>query len=202
MQPDSSWLELRSQGSSSIRLCFVWCGDRYAHRFEWNKDGQSLIGLQSLEGADHEAWPSSPALQQLNLQPNGSGGCCALLLGMAGKNHWSASIERQAESLVFDIACRAPGPVQWLGSSYQINSSCRRVAELVDGSYQLVYGGDGGRFVLRIVADRAGLAYDQQQGRINVLPLPAGDDRTMGARWSYSVQLIASDDATHEGARS
>lgn len=201
MQPDSAWLELRSQGSSSIGLCFVWCGDRYAHRFEWNEDGQSLIGIESLEGADHEAWPASPALQQLNLQTNGSGGSCALLLGMAGKNHWSASIEARAESLVFDIACRAQGPAQWLGSSYQISSSCRRVSEHADGSYQLVFGGDCGQFAVRIVADRAVLAYDQQHGRINVLPRPTDDQQTISARWSYTMQLVSFEDTSGEGAR-
>ncbi len=200
MQPKSAWLELRPLGSLSVRLHFAWCGDRYAHCLELTRDGQSLVGLRSLEGADHETWPASPALQQLNLQTSGAGRSCALLLGMAGKNHWSASVETRADRLVFDIACRVQEPAGWLGSSYQIDPSCDRVSQQPDGSYHLAYGGDDRPSAVRIVADQGMLAYERQLGRISVRPRPMADRQTEGARWGYVMQWIASDDASHEGA--
>lgn len=200
MQPQSAWLELGSLGSWSICLRFVWCGDRYAHQLELTQDGQSWVLVRSLEGADGEAWPASPALQQLDIQTSGSGGSCALLLGMAGKNHWSASVETKAESLVFDIACRAQAPAEWLGSSYQIDSSCDQVLRRPDGSLQLEFGGHGVPLAVRIAADRAELAYDRQLCKISVRPDPMADSQAGGTRWTYVMQPMASDDASREGA--
>src|SRR5262245_46882266 len=50
------------------------------------------------------------------------GRCAALLVGMAGRSHWSGSIEATPASaeIVFDLACRHSGAPQELGSRYRV----------------------------------------------------------------------------------
>jgi hypothetical protein len=119
MQPDLPSLEMYSRGPLRVRLCFVWSGDRYAQRLVVTDDGQEQFCFESLEGAPGEAWPPSPALQQLSFQPGVSGGQCALLVGMAGKSHWSLSVETNESSLVFDVACRVQESPERLRSTYR-----------------------------------------------------------------------------------
>ena len=48
----------------------------------------------------------------------------ALLIGMAGKSHWSQSVETDpaTTSLTFDVACRVQRQPPWLGSSYHASA--------------------------------------------------------------------------------
>jgi hypothetical protein len=62
--------------------------------------------ILSMEG-DFNDWPISPPLQSLAIE-NRQAGDVALLVGMAGQNHWSASVEAipGQKRLTFDLACR------------------------------------------------------------------------------------------------
>jgi hypothetical protein len=99
--------------------------DRVGHRIEVLLPGAAdtpsvLAELRSLEGTSHELWPPSPPLQSCSLQEIQPAQTAAFLVGMAGKSHWSASIETipgQAE-VVFDVACRVSQIPDWLGSTY------------------------------------------------------------------------------------
>ena len=64
--------------------------------------------LASVEGDDQEVFPPSPPLQQWALTELGGGRQAALLMGMAGRSHWSLSVEPGTpEPLIrFDVACR------------------------------------------------------------------------------------------------
>jgi hypothetical protein len=52
----------------------------------------------------------------------------ALLVGMAGASHWSASVEADPirERIIFDVACRIKAEPKWLGSSYGVSNSAER----------------------------------------------------------------------------
>lgn len=84
--------------------------------------------LVSQEGAGPEGWPLSPPLQSLAIERRPSG-AVALLVGMWGQHHWSASFEALPDRRVkIDLACRlASGAGEWhLGSTY---ANCSRNAE-------------------------------------------------------------------------
>lgn len=75
--------------------------------------------LESIEGDSTEDWPASPAIQECTIESRTTGDV-ALLVGMAGKSFWSISIHFEADSLVFDVACRHQAPPAFLGSSYRV----------------------------------------------------------------------------------
>lgn len=110
--------------AADLRVEFFWQTDRYAHRLVAS-DGATL--LTSIEGTDEDIWPPSPPLQQLSVEELRPGTEVMLLVGMAGKSHWSVSIEPQADSagFIFDVACRLREPARWVGSSYRIANSAQ-----------------------------------------------------------------------------
>ncbi|HEY5313316.1 MAG TPA: hypothetical protein VIK18_12390 [Pirellulales bacterium] len=106
------------------RIVFVRSGDRIAHHVELADGDQREPLLVSIEGSPDEPSPASPPLQQVHFQPLPGGGQAALLVGMAGRSHWSAAVEVPADGrqAAFEIACRAVAPPAWLGSSYRLES--------------------------------------------------------------------------------
>jgi len=106
-----------------LRVEFVRHGDRYGHRLvAVDKDGRELLMLDSVEGNATDPWPPSPPLQSLSIETLPDGRRVALLVGMAGRGHWSASIEAlpDAAAFVFDIACRSAEGEPALASSYRL----------------------------------------------------------------------------------
>lgn len=97
---------------------FRWRGDRWGHRI--GIDNSRFPILESLEGTADEHWPPSPALQQLHIEPRCATRQLALLVGMAGRSHWSMSMELDAVvgRAVVDVACRVKQAGARLGSTY------------------------------------------------------------------------------------
>src|SRR4029450_2825657 len=64
-----------------------------------------------------------PPLQNLSIEQLAPGRRVALLVGMSGSSHWSASIESVPgqSAFVFDIACRTTRGGASLGSLYRIH---------------------------------------------------------------------------------
>jgi hypothetical protein len=219
MQPDLPSLELFSRGPLRVRLCFVWSGDRYAHRLEVTDDGQEQFCFESLEGAPGEAWPPSPALQQLSFQPGVSGGQCALLVGMAGKSHWSLSVETHESSFVFDVACRVQQSPEWLGSSYRIarlgtngdvNEAGGSPLNFTVGAEQRLLCAPSPsaatmnleRLTLMVEAEaNEGVAVrDDHEGRLAILPAGRIGDLPATVRWRYRLRLIPPDEPSFAGS--
>ncbi|MEX0679390.1 MAG: hypothetical protein WD063_20100 [Pirellulales bacterium] len=167
--------------AAPLGVRFLWRGDRYAHEI-WLLDGARWMrALESVEGSPDDDWPASPPFQSLSVERSGEGRPLALLVGMAGKSHWSASaeIDPVVPCVRFDVACRVrdlrAGP---LGSAY------RRV---LDGSH-----GDSDRFPLEIeAAQQVGPAQLAREGLVlkiaAVPPLPDAAPRTI--RWGYCLRL-------------
>jgi hypothetical protein len=179
----------------SVRLCFS--EDRFGHEI-WLGDGANQIRvLRSLEGAPDEEWPASPPFQSLHVERRehaGAGRQLALLVGMAGRSHWSASIEvdRAARQARFDIACRTGEALRTAPASrYRIAQNVARArvsdrrivlraAELPN--VQLILEALEGEASARIEDDPQGLAIvaDDIQPRIG--------KRTI--RWAYRLSAV------------
>jgi hypothetical protein len=161
-------IEASGPNGNRLRLDLLWRGDRYGQRITLcNADGSVQPLLESIEGSAHDDWPPSPPLQSLTIEKLADGHLVALLLGMAGKSHWSASIEAVPDkaALIFDIACRhdaRPGP---LSSRYQ----------------QLTKSPNH----LQIRADSAGIS--QQEKYVEIQPTDTATSNT--TRWRYTLRL-------------
>jgi hypothetical protein len=107
--------------ADGLRVVFFRQGDRYAHRVEVFDAARSewFAVCESLEGAPDDDWPPSPPLQQLHVEDRPTGRVI-LLVGMAGRTHWSAAVEAAADrkSITFDVAARYHTPPKYLGSNY------------------------------------------------------------------------------------
>jgi len=112
--------------AGDLRVRFTWHLDRYAHEISRRAGGDWQPLLVSVEGSPQDDWPASPPFQSLHIEERDDGRTLALLVGMAGKSHWSASIEIEGPSpaasacVSFDVACRVPDcPAGLLGSTYR-----------------------------------------------------------------------------------
>jgi hypothetical protein len=117
----SETIESAAADGLCLRVSFIWLGDRFAHRISVIEPaGEIRPVLESIEGSPTENWPPSPPLQSLSIETLEGGRRAALLVGMAGGSHWSASVEAtpgRAE-LIFDLACRHNKRPEWIGSRY------------------------------------------------------------------------------------
>lgn len=107
---------------STLRIEFLWRGDRFAQTILLVKaSGERIPLLESVEGSPAEEWPPSPPLQSVHVEELAGGRRVALLVGAAGRSHWSASVEAVPGEavLIFDIACRHSESAKWLGSTYR-----------------------------------------------------------------------------------
>ncbi len=119
--PDPASLVACSSGGRRLRLDFTWRGDRYMQTlYVGDGAGAETLAWISVEGAADEAWPGSPAFQQLHVESRGERRV-ALLVGMAGTSHWSASVEpvEGRAAWLFDVACRVREAPSFLGSEYR-----------------------------------------------------------------------------------
>jgi hypothetical protein len=108
-----------------LHLRFSRRGDRWEHAVHLQSDSEIIWQLNSDEGTADDLWPRSPPFQTLELHTQADGRKFALLVGMAGASHWSASIETDpiSQQFVFDVACRVKIEPAWLGSSYVVGAS-------------------------------------------------------------------------------
>lgn len=153
-------------------LCieFVRRNDRYGHAVSVvDSDCHARAVLESVEGSAPDEWPASPPLQSLSIEELAPGRHAALLVGMAGRSHWSASIEAVPgeAAFVFDIACRTSGGNAELGSLY-------RAVER-----------DGNRCV--VTAEKECSVNPAGQGQIAIVPVGIRGPGTI--RWKYRVAL-------------
>ena len=103
---------------------FVPCADRILHEVSVKRHGGWDAVLTSVEGDPSQDWPPSPPLQSLHIERPPGEHERALLVGMAGRSHWSASVmlDVHTSRLRFDIACRVPGGLTArLGVTYRSN---------------------------------------------------------------------------------
>jgi hypothetical protein len=170
----SDAIEAPRADGTRLRIEFTWRGDRYGHVISMlDPGGQSQPLLESVEGSSDDPWPPSPPLQSLSIETLPDDRSAALLVGMAGRSHWSASIEpdREAPALVFDVACRHPERSVSLGSRY------RHVSAAAESTF--------------IHAEGADVVRDSDIVSIRPTAVANGTGTT---RWKFSVIMPPTDD--------
>jgi hypothetical protein len=102
--------------------------DRYAHAIIVLQGDQPIYRATSQEGTSQDLWPASPALQQLSLQRVVGNRQAALLVGMAGKSHYSLSVtaDEELQQITFDAACNYKSEPEFLGSTYRTELPAER----------------------------------------------------------------------------
>ncbi len=138
---------MSSSPNSTLRagrwlLELTWQTDRYRQRLWRLPPGAQQIAphpssplgqvlVNSVEGSAEQPWPPSPPLQQAHCESRPGGQQVALLVGLAGRSHWSLAItlDPQSDCVTWEAACRLQEEPEWLGSTYQIAPE----AELVVG---------------------------------------------------------------------
>jgi hypothetical protein len=150
--------------------------------------------LESVEGTPLDAAPSSPPLQSVSIETLPGGRRAALLVGMAGRGHWSASIEAVPgeAALVFDIACRSAGGDPTLASTYRLAESQSTLFAAADQSWIEARLPDG-KFLIITANDSAVPSALNQKSPATFTIVPrTGLDKTT-IRWKYRVELLTPD---------
>lgn len=175
-----------------LELRFAWHNDRFAHRIAIvdRKSGTLWSLLESIEGGPSEPWPASPPFQSLHTEGRPAERQVALLVGMAGKSHWSASVEVDpADACIrFDVACRQHlGAGGAPGSQYHAHG----LIDAVDSMHVAVIEPSQERPLALCVdnpAAPARLVVARQTIGIEPELSPPADQATT-IRWGYTVRL-------------
>jgi hypothetical protein len=196
--PSSQQLAVEVPHVGTLSLVFERRGDRLAHAI-WlkplNGNGQqtgeppTLLLLESVEGSSDDHWPASPPLQSLSIESFVPGTSVALLVGMAGNSHWSASIEpcREPTGFLFDLACRTTASAAFLGSTYRLADGME-ASPLADVPHSAMFTCGDKR--LRLLPEPAG-AYPPPAITIhgNQLRLQAATSTHRTIRWKYRIGI-------------
>jgi hypothetical protein len=126
---DALFVESVTTRGYRLQVDFFKLADRYGHRLSVvlrdEAGRETLVPLaESVEGTSDDPWPPSPPLQSLSIERLSERCTAALLVGMAGRSHWSASIEAKTEEsfvglIEFDFACRSAELPRSLSCEYR-----------------------------------------------------------------------------------
>ena len=165
----SESLDATGSDGSILRVEFLWRSDRFGHVISAVIRGHPIVLLESFEGTPADDWPPSPPLQSLHRELLPDGRTALLLVGAAGRSHWSASVEAAPREprLIFDIACRHDGIGAWLGSKYTAKT---------DVTARLV-----------VHCDRGNCNCNSE----GLLIEPVNESPSLTARWRFSFALKA-----------
>lgn len=179
----------------ALRVRFDRQSDRYAHIIECLEGSACRTLFSSVEGSTTDRWPPSPVLQQLHIETRPgldrelteNAGTIdrkvALLVGMAGRSHWSMSVEPDAceVALVFDVACRISGDeASELGSHYRPELTSSHV---LDQRWEFKIRETCTAAICVTGSERIQAAHDC------LLCVKPGESRGITARWRYRVDL-------------
>ncbi|HVA46825.1 MAG TPA: hypothetical protein VNH11_10710 [Pirellulales bacterium] len=171
--------------AGDLHVVFSRRGDRYGHEV-WCARGEERMLLASVEGAAEDPWPPSPPFQELHVEQRGDKQV-ALLVGRAGRSHWSLSVEPDLAdgSLVFDVACRSAAAMGWLGSTYRIvdADAARSLGNgrfLFASGYELHVSAGG------VEAEQAG-----EERRLRIAARAEHSHAPQTVRWRYRLAPIA-----------
>jgi hypothetical protein len=175
-----------------LRVRFAFVADRYAHEVHLADGADWRPLLRSVEGSPLETWPASPALQSLHIENRADGRQVALLVGMAGNSHWSASIELDpaAACARFDIACRVRAPsAAPLTSTYEFVPGVSAVVfDDGTGSVSPLNEVDPVRAGIKFSPSRQGGVLDLVERRLKIVAvddLASNEARTV--QWGYTL---------------
>lgn len=195
-QAESGWvLRCVDACGRGVRVTFFRQADRYAHRIDLLDADATHSGLISQEGSAEEHWPPSPPLQQLRCEEPAPGRRILLLVGMAGRSHWSVSVEadERLPSLLFDVACRVVNPPPWIGSTYRVPGTCALVA---DGRARFGSASGAGLLMVERVAPQPAPALTIGADRLQLAIRGSGGAVPATLRWKYRIAYRADSKTT------
>jgi hypothetical protein len=165
-----------------LRIEFQRHADRYAHQIICTAADGSQVIWASQEGTSAETWPSSSPLQSLHVETRPDGSPTIMLVGMAGRSHWSMSVEAPTEQnqLLFDVACRVSEPPHWLGSTYKCLSET--TAPPLNHFPFTVWHGD-------LPESNLPLQLDQSTGVLRIPAPPHLEKFPQTIRWRYAIGI-------------
>lgn len=192
-----------------FRVDFVQSADRLEHAVfarddRASDDAPNWIELfRAAESSADVAWPDSPPLQELHIEKHGARDV-ALLVGRAGKSHWSASIGFEPSStdhhpdidqsqLIFDIACRTSAQPVQLGSAYELSPMLnwlghKPAAQPDIASWQsITLLTPGGRGWYLTVDHPATILALPNARRFKIKPPPLAESPPATIRWRFSI---------------
>lgn len=187
--------DLATLSTGGFRVQFSRVGDRYAHAIYLLDGDTEICVLESTEGDSNDIWPPSPPLQALEFEKWTDGRRLALLVGMAGRNHWSVSAELDPEldQVICDVACRLqeePTPTSEPGklrSSYRVHGEM----ELDPTNHLvLVHVPEGGCELRVEPVDAAPVDFTIEGDSLVLTPRPDSGDLPRTARWKYVIRRV------------
>ena len=182
---DDLWLRA---GDLSVR--FAWQGDRFGHELGVIASETFLPIARSMEGTPEDDWPESPALQSLDLNSGPAPNSLALLVGMAGKSHWSASVEVHGEELRFDVACRLHRQdLGLLGSAYVALGQPRLHDQCTVRIARAGTAAKSAGILISLDERFPDTRWEVAGDRLRVLPVAAATQVAQTVRWGYRVTL-------------
>ncbi len=143
-----------------LRVVFERRGDRFGHRIEVRVAAGApwRVACRSLEGEADDDWPPSPPFQQLHVERRPRGPV-VLLVGMAGRTHWSGAVAEVDDGGVqFDFAARSHETPLRLGSSYAGVDSIAFDLPIRTAGEATEIADDAAAFAARTVRPRSPLA--------------------------------------------
>ena len=184
--------EVARLSAGGLRVEFSREGDRYAHAIYLLEGDAEICVLESVEGDAADGWPPSPPLQALEFEKWTDGGRLALLVGMAGRNHWSVSAELDPDEdqVVCDVACRlqeAPDEPGDLRSSYLVHGEMELDAT---NHLVLVHVPEGGCELRVEPVDAAPVDFAIDGDSLVLTPRPDAGDLPRTTRWKYVIRRV------------
>ncbi len=174
--------------------------DRLAHGFWWEASSETLDMVRimtSCEGTPQDTWPASSPFQQIVREEIGTEKKLVLLaVGMAGKTHWSGTVEGDAmtEAIAMDFAARVNATPDFLGSTYFIDDAwtaqLQTTADALNQSVTLTHAEQG----VKLVFDSIGPHLVSIDGKKLTLTFQAdfpATKRNQTLRWRYVIRSVS-----------
>ncbi len=178
-----------------LRIDFTWNGDRYQQTLWLMSGTRECCLLTSVEGTGQQAWPPSPPLQNLHQQKMPTGNSAALGVGMAGRSHWSLSVEASADqpTLTCDVACRVKEGPGDLAATWESGEDIA-VHAIAERSVELAAALGGVRVFVdaqdEFAADLAvGNRIEHPGQQICLFPHSTAGTLPTTIRWRYRIEL-------------
>ncbi len=146
--------------------------------------------LSSQEGNGQQPWPPSPPLQECLVHELNERNVI-LATGMAGKTHWSVSVEAgdNPTKLTWDVACRTGSSDFDLMSSYSLHDLVN--PEIRETDLHITRDGINLRLSSVKVDGCAGLIELDKNRLLTIRPNPGSPALPCTFRWKYELCVVS-----------
>jgi hypothetical protein len=173
-----------------LKVEFSRDGDRFQHQVSLVDGQRQHVLLSSVEGDEHASWPPSPPLQQVTAEEGPQGSGVLLLVGMAGRSHWSVSVEAapSAAAVILDVACRMVGECGRLRSHYRCESPPRLSDDALAADFQ--FDDQTCRLVSEPPGNQVAATIESTGQTLRLIPPDAVDELPTTVRWKYRIEIL------------